>query len=169
MMPKEIVNYRKLIVLNQGKTKEGRDFTDADQDEMIQLFTRASDGDVRYLRDDVKNVEIIKNWCTDINYTKVLPILAIAQNSLMGLASLHFHHGPERHIGEVRIYLAKEYRRRGLGTQLLKALIELAHKYGLYFLQGDAVTSQTKVIKALQNLGFKRCCTFDYFGSINML
>ncbi|MGW8251603.1 MAG: N-acetyltransferase family protein, partial [Anaerolineales bacterium] len=77
---------------------------------------------------------------------------------------LHFRRGPERHIGEVRIFMAKDFRRRGLGTRMLNTLIDLAHRQNLEILLAEVVADQSKVIKAFQNLGFVLRCTFeDYF------
>ena len=164
MLPKEIINYRNLVVLKDGAKILLRALTIDDEGELIEMFSRASNRDVRFLRDDVKDPDIIKVWCQDVDYTKVLPLIALTQNTVVGLASLHFRSGPERHIGEVRIYLAKEYRRRGLGTRMLQTLTELARKQGLYFLEAEVVASQNKVVKAFQYLGFQLSCTFDdYF------
>ena len=119
---------------------------------------------MRFLRDDVKDRVVIESWCENVNYDRVLPVIAQVQNQVVGLASLHFRSGPERHIGGVRIYLSREYRRRGLGTRMVLALIDLARKHGLFLLEAEVVASQNKVIKAFQNLGFQLCCTFeDYF------
>jgi len=164
MLPKEIKNYRNLILLKDGAKVLLRALTADDEGELLDLFARASSRDIRFIRDDVKNPDVIKEWCQDVDYKKVLPLIAITQNTIVGLASLHYKKGPERHIGEVRIYLAREYRRRGLGTRMLQTLIELARRQGLYFLEAEVVASQNKVVKAFQNLDFKLCCTFeDYF------
>ena len=164
MLTNQVVTYRNLVVLKDGAQVLLRAVTPDDTQELTEMFSRASSRDVRYLRDDVKDPAVIEDWCENVNYERVLPILAIAQNTVVGLASLHFHTGPERHIGEIRIYLAKEYRRRGLGSKMLQTLIELARKHGIYMLEAEVVASQVKVVKAFQNLDFKKVCTFeDYF------
>jgi RimJ/RimL family protein N-acetyltransferase len=83
---------------------------------------------------------------------------------LVGNATLHFHHGPARHRAEVRIFLSKEVRRRGLGTRLLQALIDLAKRRNLYLLEAEILADQTNVIKAFKKLGFEQQCNLDdYF------
>jgi L-amino acid N-acyltransferase YncA len=64
----------------------------------------------------------------------------------------------------VRIFLAKEIRRRGVGTRLLQSLIEIARRRSLYLLEAQIVTDQAPVIKAFRNLGFEQKCVLDdYF------
>jgi L-amino acid N-acyltransferase YncA len=164
MLPKQIINYRNLVVLKDGSKVLLRALTPDDNENLTKMFSQASNGDVRFLRDDVKDPAVIESWCEGVDYSRVLPIVAVVQNHVVGLASLHFGSGPERHIGGIRIYLAREYRRRGLGTKMVLALIDLARKHGLFLLEAEVVASQNKVIKAFQNMGFQLCCTFeDYF------
>lgn len=164
MLQKEIVNYRNLIVLKDGTKVLLRALTQDDQDDLIKMFSNAHERDVRFLRDDVKDRAVIETWIEELDFSKVLPLLAIVQNQLIGLASLHFRTGPERHIGEVRIFLTRDYRRRSLGTRMLQTLIDLARRYGLFLVEAEVVASHIKVVKAFENLGFKKCCTFDdYF------
>jgi len=164
MLAKEITTYRNLVVLKDGAKVLLRAITPDDIEGLTTMFSQARNRDVRYLRDDVKDPAVIESWCENVEYDRVLPVMAVAQNQAVGLASLHFRSGPERHIGGIRIYLAKEYRRRGLGTRMVQALIDLARKQGIFLLEAEVVASQNKVIKAFQNLGFQLCCTFDdYF------
>ena len=164
MLQKQVLNYRNLVVLKDGTQVLLRALTPDDRDGLLALFSTASEGDVRYLRHNVKDTALITSWCEDLNYTEVLPIVAILQDRIVGLASLHFRVGPERHVGEVRIFLAKDFRRRGLGTRMLQTMIEIARKHGLHWLEANVIASQNKVVKAFQGLGFEYSCTSeDYF------
>jgi L-amino acid N-acyltransferase YncA len=93
----------------------------------------------------------------------VLPVIAVLKERIVGQANLHFVKGPRRHIAEVRIFLAVDFRQRGLGTKMIKSLIELGRKQSLYALIAEVVTEQPQVIKAFQNLGFNLICTFEDF------
>jgi len=81
----------------------------------------------------------------------------------VGLITLHFFEGSRRHTGEIRLFLSKDYRKRGLGTKMSRAMIDLARKHGLRILFGEIIADQPKVIKAFEQLGFKICCTLDDF------
>jgi RimJ/RimL family protein N-acetyltransferase len=91
-------------------------------------------------------------------------VVAIIGNRIVGDATLHFKQGPHRHIAEVRIFLAKDFRHRGLGGRMLHALIDLAKRRDLMMLEAEVVADQAHIIRAFQNAGFIMKCTFeDYF------
>ena len=164
MLLKQLETYRKIVKLHDGVAVLLRPMTSNDCEALIALFSPASDEDVRYLHHDVRDPEVVRAWCAELDLTRVLPLMALVRERVVGQATLHFRKGPERHIGEVRIFLAKDYRRRGLGTKMMETLIELARKHDLQSLVAEIVTDQAKLIKAFQGLGFEWCCTLeDYF------
>ena len=164
MLPDQIKNFRDVVTLKDGVNVLLRPMTADDQPKLVDLFAPISEEDARYLRDDVKDAAVIQSWCDDLDYAHVLPLLALVKDRLVGEATLHFRTGPKRHLGEVRIFLAKDFRRRGLGSKMLNKLIDLARKQDLYTLVAEIVADQSKVIRAFQNLGFElRCVYADYF------
>ena len=164
MLLKQLETYRKIVKLRDGVGVLLRPMTPDDCETLVALYSPASDEDVHYLHHDVREPKIVHAWCNELDLTRVLPLMAMVRERAVGQATLHFHKGPERHVGEVRIFLAKDYRRRGLGTKMMETLIELARKHDLHLLMAEIVTDQAKLIKAFQNLDFERCCTLeDYF------
>lgn len=164
MLPDQIKNYRDVATLKDGVNVLLRPMTAEDKQALVELFAPISEEDLRYLRDNVKDPSLVESWCDSLDYSRVLPLLALVKDRVVGEATLHFRSGPKRHLGEVRIFLAKDFRRRGLGTRMLNKLIELARKQDLHILVAEIVADQSKVIKAFQNLGFELRCTFeDYF------
>jgi len=164
MEEKQIVTYRQLVTLRDGINVLLRPMTPADRQALIGLFSPISDEDLRYLHDNVRDPAVIEAWCEDLDYRHVLPLMALVDERAVGQASLHFQKGPARHVAKVRIFLAKDFRRRGLGTKMLSTLMELARKQDMHILVAEIVADQTKVIRAFQNLGFEKQCIFeDYF------
>ncbi|HEC22602.1 MAG TPA: GNAT family N-acetyltransferase [Chloroflexi bacterium] len=159
-----IETYRHLVTLADGARLLLRPLTADDRDGLIELYASASPEDLRSLRHDVTDPEVIRTWVDELDYNRVLPLLAVINGRIVGNATLHRGEGPYRHIGEVRIFLAKDFRGRGLGTEMLKTLIELARKEGLHWLRAEVFASQPKVIRAFEGLGFERRCVLeDYF------
>ncbi|MGW8251627.1 MAG: N-acetyltransferase family protein, partial [Anaerolineales bacterium] len=159
MLPEQTKNFRELITLKDGVSVLVRPMTPDDKQRLIELFTPIGDEDLRYLRDNVRDPSVIESWFEDLDYSHVLPLIALVKDRVVGQATLHFRKGPERHIGEVRIFLAKDFRMRGLGTKMINTLIELARRENLYLLVAEVVTNQPQVIKAFQKMGFDLCCT----------
>lgn len=164
MLDKQIVNYRKIVTLRDGVNVQMRPMTADDCQMVTSLFASVSQEDARYLRDDVRDPSVVAAWCRDLDYRKVLPLVAVVNERAVGQASLHFGRGPERHIASLRIYLARDFRRRGLGTRMIETMIELARRQDIHIVSAEIVADQSKVIKAFQNLDFELYCTFDdYF------
>ncbi len=164
MMTKQELTYRQLLTLRDGARVLLRLLKPDDRQSLIDLYAPISPEDQRYLRDDVSDPETVARWVDDLDYARVLPLVALVGERIVGNATLHLHRGPARHRGEVRIFLAKDFRRRGLGTRMLQTLIELARRRSLYMLEAQIVSDQSHVIRAFKNLGFELKCTFDdYF------
>jgi L-amino acid N-acyltransferase YncA len=164
MLPEQIKNFREMITLKDGAYVLLRPMIADDKQKLMEFYSTVSDDDLRYFRHYVKDTLLIQDWCDNLDYGKVLPVLALAKDRVIGSASLHFYEGPKRHIGEVRLYLAKDYRKRGLGMKMIRALIEMARKQGLSTLMAEVIADMPKFVKAFEQLGFKSMCTLDdYF------
>ena len=164
MLPEQIKNFREMATLKDGAYILIRPMVAEDEPRLMDFYSAVSDDDMRYFRHYVKDPTIIKDWCDQLDYGKVLPVLAFAKDRIVGSGSLHFGDGPKRHLAEVRLFLAKDYRKRGLGMKMIRVLIDLARKQGLNMIVAEVMAEQTKVIKAFESLGFKSQATLDdYF------
>ncbi len=159
-----INSYRSLVTLKDGVRVLLRPMISDDEQELINLFAPISNEDLRYLQHNVRDPVVVQGWCQTLDYHRVLPLVALVNERIVGEATLHFRDGPKRHLGELRIFMAKDFRRRGLGSKMLQTLIDLARKQDLHILVAEIVADQSKVIKAFKNLGFEQCAVYeDYF------
>jgi len=164
MLPEQIKNFREMVTLKDGAYVLLRPMNKEDEKHLFEFYSAVSDDDMRYFRHYVKDPGVIHCWVEELDYSKVLPILAFVKDHVVGSSSLHFFDGPKRHVGEVRLFLAKDFRKRGLGMKMIKALIDIARKQGLGILQAEVIAEQTKVVKAFESLGFKsQAILDDYF------
>ncbi len=161
----EIGKYRQLVTLNDGTRVLLRPLVKEDRDALLEFFAPVTRDDLKFLRNDVTNREMVVGWAENVDYRRVLPLVAVMNGRIVGDASLHLRGpGPARHIGDVRIFLPKEFRRRGLGAAMLRSLIDLARKFGLQQLVAEIVADQLKVIHAFESLGFEQRALYrDYF------
>jgi RimJ/RimL family protein N-acetyltransferase len=164
MLPEQIKNFREMITLKDGTYVLLRPMLKEDEARLMKFYSAVSDDDLRYLRHNVREPAVIREWCEHLDYEQVLPVLAFAKERVVGSASLHLYEGPKRHVAEVRLFLARDYRKCGLGVKMVRALIELARKQGVGILMVEIITDETKMIKAFESLGFKtRAALDDYF------
>jgi RimJ/RimL family protein N-acetyltransferase len=164
MATKEDLIYRQVFTLKDGARILLRPLTQEDRQALIDLFSPVSAEDIRYMRHNVKDTKIICQWVDELNYNKVFPLVAVFGSRIVGLASLHLNQGPARHRAEVRIFLSKDFRHRGVGSRLLEGLVELAKRHNLYMIEAQIPSDQTPTIRSFQNLGFEPKIVFDdYF------
>ena len=146
-----------MLTLRDGTPVQVRGMTPEDGPALSELFATATAVDVRFLRDDIADPAVVQGWCKALDYSRVLPLLALAGDRAVGQASLHFGCGPERHCGKVRVFVAPDFRRCGLGTRLVDALVDVAHQRGLEFVIAEVVSEQAWLIRAGLRRGFKLC------------
>ncbi len=87
----------------------------------------------------------------------MIPILAELDDRIIGDATLHVRTTDQPlNIGEVRIVIDKDFRRRGLGTRLAKEIYYLALSRKMNRLVAEVVEDQYAVIKTFEVLGFRK-------------
>jgi RimJ/RimL family protein N-acetyltransferase len=159
MLPEQIKNFREMVTLRDGTYVLLRPMAVEDEGRLAEFYGAVSDEDLRFFRHRVKDSGLIHEWTQQLDYTRVLPLLALVKDRVVGNVSLHFCDGPKRHVAEIRLFLAKDFRQRGLGTKMLRTLIDLARKQGLGILTVEVVADDVNSVKAFQGLGFKPAAT----------
>jgi RimJ/RimL family protein N-acetyltransferase len=160
----QLENFRRLKMLPSGSRLLLRPLTKEDEDELVALFARASEQDLEYFRSDAGDPEVVRSWVQNLDLKQVFPLVAVVDHKIVGDATLHFGEHFHRHLAWVRVFLDQEYRRQGIGTLMIRSLIEIARRVGLHQLYAEIVTTQPQVIKAFEDLGFRHEVTLeDYF------
>ncbi|MCI0521548.1 MAG: GNAT family N-acetyltransferase, partial [Chloroflexi bacterium] len=156
--------FRQVITLRDGARVLLRPLVPEDRQALLDFFLPVSFQERRYMRHNVNDADVVASWAENIDYDKTFPLVAVIGERIVGNATLHFNEGPARHRAEVRIFLSKDFKRRGLGNKLIQALVDLARRRSLYMLEVQIVSDQVEVIKAMHKAGFETVCTFeDYF------
>ncbi|PWH17245.1 MAG: Acetyl-CoA synthetase [Anaerolineae bacterium] len=164
MVTKEDLLYRMVFTLKDGARVLIRPLVKEDKQALLDLFLNVSYEDRRYMRHNVNDPEVVSSFIDQLDYDRIFPMVAVVNDRIVGDATLHFNTGTARHRGELRIFLAKDFRGRGLGNKLVQAITEIAKRRSLYMLEVQIVRDLTSDIKALERLGFETVCIFeDYF------
>jgi len=161
MITKEDLIYRQVVTLRDGARVLLRPLTPDDRQGLLDLFLPVSKDELRFMRHNVNDPAVVNGWVDGLDYDKVFPLIAIIGDRIVGEATLHFQQGSSRHRGELRIFLSKDFRRRGLGTKLTQAIIDLAKRRSLYLLEVQTVRDLANDIKAMEKVGFEIKCTFE--------
>ena len=147
--------YPKEVTLKDGASLTLRPMTRDDQYAIYSFFISLPEENRRWLGNDVTDRKLLEKWVRNLNYDRVLPILAEYDGRVVANATLHFHtFGWGRHIAEVRVTITPEFQGRGLGALLLEELSHLAAGHKVKKLLARIVTTQGPVIKAFEKAGF---------------
>jgi RimJ/RimL family protein N-acetyltransferase len=163
MLAKEIETHREVVSLKDGVRVLIRPMVREDRQHLVEFFSSAGEDDLRYMRHNVRDQALVNSWCDNLDYEKVLPLLAFVKERIVGSASLYFFEGPKRHIAEYRLFLSKDFRKRGLGMKMTRALLDMARKQNIHIVFGEVIAEQTKVIRAFEQLGFKSKALLEDF------
>jgi len=164
----QLARYRFVRTLAGGERLLLRPLNKDDEEGLVGLFARASAEDLEYFRDDAGDPAVVRSWVQHLDLRKVYPLVAVVDDLIVGDATLHFRERYHRHLAWARIFLDRAYRRRGIGTLMLSNLIEIARRVGLQQLYTEVVSTQGRVIKAFEDVGFRHAVTLpDYFVTSN--
>ena len=154
-MNDRLTNYRHIETLKGGPRVLFRPLVPDDESLLADLFGRVSVQDGEYFRGDVSSPDAAAEWCRDLDYSRVFPIVALVTERIVGLATLYVGENYTRHIAWIHIYLDKEFRRRGVGTAMIDAASDVARMMGLQQVIAEVVVTQPKVIQAFQEHGYE--------------
>ena len=84
------------------------------------------------MRDDVASRLIVEEWAKNLDYTRTLPILALKNGTIIADATLNRRRfGWKWHLGTVRLFVHRDYRKVGLGQLMIKEIADIAFKLEL--------------------------------------
>lgn len=149
--------YPKVEKMRDGTVVLLRPMAHGDQVRVKAFYKGLPEEDRLFLRDDVTREEVVDRWFAELNYERVLPILALtkAESEVVACATLHrYPHGWQRHVGEIRIVVARPFQRRGLGSLMARVIIAEALAAGLDKLVAAMMADQIRARKAFSQLGF---------------
>lgn len=153
----DINNYRKEATLKDGTKIVLRAMVAEDQEGLYEFFKAVPREDSRYLRDDVSSRLLVEKWAKNLDYNKTLPILAVKNGDIIADATINRRRsGWKWHLGTVRIFVHKDFRKVGLGRMMIEEVCQIAYKLELEKLIVEIPDINTAAITAFDKTGFSR-------------
>ena len=141
--------------LKDGTTVTLRPMVREDEDALYQFFERLPDDLLMFIRHNVRDRRVVREWSETLDYDRVLPMIALVGEEIVADATLHrVPHGWKRHIGRVRVVVSPRFQSLGLATLMLNELVELGHELGLEKLWAEIPLDSVGAIRACRNAGF---------------
>lgn len=151
----ELEGYPTTLKLKDGREVTIRAISREDERRLSEFFRSLPEEDRLFLRDDVTDPRVIESYMERIGKETVLSIVALAGDRIVGDGTLHWSkHGWSRHVGQIRVVVARDYQRCGLGTLLARELVKQAVAMGLDKLVAEVVENQIGAKRAFGKLGF---------------
>jgi RimJ/RimL family protein N-acetyltransferase len=147
----------KVIQLRDGADVSIRPIRKEDGPALLSFFTALPRDDRLFLKEDVTNEGVIERWMAELNFDKVIPLVAEKDSAIVGDATLHLsQRGWHKHMAEIRCVVSREYQQKGIGTALMRELV--AHAVGRRILKLSATMMdiQKSAQRAFERIGFKK-------------
>ena len=134
-----------------------RPFRSDDVDELHRFFIGLPADWRRFAWDRIENRGLVESWADNIDYDKVLPLLAFDGSRIVADASLHRREfGPLRLAGRIKWLIDPAFRGVGLGAMLVNLLMDAARNRGLQNLTCMLISDlEQDAIEILKPLGFE--------------
>ena len=144
------------FALRDGRKAEIRPLTADDKVRLRTFFELVPEEERFYLKENVVAPEVIKEWTEHIDHDRVIPIVAVMGDEIVADATLHRSRAEAyRYVGEARVVVSPAYRELGLGSRLIRELIDTALMLRLHKMTMELVEHRERpAIMAAKAAGF---------------
>jgi RimJ/RimL family protein N-acetyltransferase len=148
-------DYPKTAAVASGREVLLRPMVPEDERPLREFFLRLSPEDRLFLKDDVTDPAVVRQWAESLDYERVIPLLAVFGDRIVGDATLHRRAGGwSPHVAEIRVVVDSEWRGKGLGALLAREIFHLALSLKLEKVIALMMDSQRGAIEVFRALGF---------------
>ena len=148
--------YPSQIKLRDGHSATIRLMEPDDIDSIVEFAKDLPADDLLFLRTDITDRNMVKNWVDNIKHGHTITLLAEIDNQLAAYASVHLEQARwTRRVGEIRVMTSSRYRGAGLGRRLVAEIFDVARSLGLKKIVAQMTTEQTAARAAFEALGFQ--------------
>jgi L-amino acid N-acyltransferase YncA len=157
-------NYPKTLRLKTGQEVVLRPLAQNDFNRLYSFFQALPPEDRLFLADDVSNADLIRKWTQELDFNRVVPLVALDGDRIVADGTLHMvARGWMRHVGEIRMVTARSHRRMGLGVLIVRELVALADEFKLEKLQARVIADSADAVRMFEAVGFEKAAVIKGF------
>jgi L-amino acid N-acyltransferase YncA len=143
------------VKLRDGREVLIRAMEKEDLEGSLAFFRALPEENRLSLRRDLTTRELVAERIREIETGAVKRLVAVADETIIADGALELSHfGWERHVAELRLFVATQYQRKGLGMLMARALYDLAASAGIEDLIVKMMATQTAARRIFEKLGF---------------
>ena len=102
-----------------------------------------------------KEVDWLGRQLANMEKGETIVIVAEVDGKVIGHVEVNLQGRSMRHVGELNIVIKAEYRDRGIGTEMIKTIIEESRKAGLRVITLETFPHNQRAKNVYEKLGFK--------------
>ncbi|HEV2328052.1 MAG TPA: GNAT family N-acetyltransferase [Verrucomicrobiae bacterium] len=156
-MELELQNFPKNIPLKDGTDAMLRPLNEDDEKQLHELFLDIPEPERMFIKHRVQDIQVIRDWCRNLDYGRNLPLVAVLDGKITGVATLHQQLGGwKRHIGRVSVLVHPKWRGRGLARAIVTEILEIARQAGLEKVEAEFIGEQEAAARMFALLGFSQ-------------
>lgn len=149
--PKEIMSKDGTPILIRPLVKE-------DEQALMKFFSRIPEEERWFLRDNIADPDIMREWIRNLDFRRVLPLVAVREEDNTIIANIRLHRRPSEclsHIAHLRIVVDPAYRNQRIGSWMLLDVVKLAMRMGIEKLVAEFVAGvEDAAMHAAQKMDF---------------
>ncbi len=160
---------KKVIRLKDGAEAIIRKMRKEDLDKSLAFFRALPAEDRNYLRRDVTKREVVAERINTIKSGIVKRLVAVLDNEIIADGSLGSETDErQERIGEIRLIVARPFKRKGLGMLMARELYLLAARKKVEVIVVKMMRPQVAAISIFHRLGFSEDATLtDYMEDLS--
>lgn len=151
-------DYPREIVIKDGTPIILRPLALEDEENLLEFFSRIPEEERWFLRDNVADPAVLREWIRNLDFRRILPLVAVREDDNRIVANVRIHCRPSEclaHIAHLRILVDPSLRHQRLGTWMLLDAIKLAMDMGIEKLVAEFVSGvEEPAMKAAHKLDF---------------
>jgi len=153
----KLEGFPRTIHLRDGLTLSVRPTAQGDEAALLYFYRELPQEDRLFLKDDVTTESWAERFIRRIERGEATSLIAELDGKVLAEATLYrATHGWSTHVGEVRVAVARAYRRKGLATALAGLLVKLATDQGADKIIVEVVENQVAALRTFEKLGFHK-------------
>jgi RimJ/RimL family protein N-acetyltransferase len=130
--------------------------TPEDTERLFAFYRDLPEEDRLYLDEDVTRREVFDRHLDFLRRGIAFAIVAEEAGRIIGHGTLErSRHGWTAHVGEIRVVVAHDRQRSGIGTTLARALVRQGIAWGLDKMIAQVMDKQVGARRAFEKLGFR--------------
>jgi putative acetyltransferase len=141
------------VHLKDGRTVTVRFFLVEDKAKLAEMFDSISPKALRWGMPPYTS-QVIERWAS--NFQHLIPLVTVDRDRIVGWANiLKIPHPRRKGVCDLGMYLHQDFQNVGLGSAMLKLLLELAEKEKLHRIGLHVIADNSIAIHLYQKFGFK--------------